>query len=64
MKVLFTNHFGQTRTEKMEHIPRIGDTIPFFYSPYPRVKSVVWFPNEMDTSTLLPSDIDVMILVE
>lgn len=64
MNVLLTNHFGQTRKEKMEHIPRIGDTIPFFYTPYPKVKTVIWFPNEMDSSSLLTTDIDVMILVE
>lgn len=36
-----------TITKKMKTVPRIGDTIPLFFNPWPKVKQVMWFPEEV-----------------
>jgi len=62
-KVMFSNQYGQNTTKEMEHIPRIGDTIPVFHEPYPKVKAVVWFP-EMVMHDFRDMGVDVLVTVE
>lgn len=45
-KVLIADKFGQQQIEDMDYIPRIGDTMPIFYQPYPKVIEVIWFPEK------------------
>ena len=44
-KVMIVSSFGQSVIHQMPIIPRIGDTIPLFYNPRPKVLSVVLLPE-------------------
>ncbi len=59
--IMFVDKFGQEKKRYMEFIPRIGDTIPLFHAPYPKVAQVVWFPEETYEGM---EKIDVFIVVE
>ena len=63
MKVLFVDVFGNQEIEDCCGVPRIGDTIPLFYEPYPKVTNVIWFPEKV-SPILVGKNIDVMIWVE
>ena len=63
MKVLVINNFNQQEIVDLPAIPRIGDTIPLFFSPAPRVKVVCWLPENV-LPELKGSGIDVVINVE
>lgn len=52
MKILFVNEFGQSELKETEILPRIGDNVDMFYKPYPKVTSVLLYPNE-DTAKKL-----------
>lgn len=62
-KVLIINKFGKSKTNDMDYIPRIGDTIPIFYQPWPKVIKVIWFP-EKALPELKGKHIDVIIKVD
>ena len=62
-KVLFIDDYGQEKLHLMDHIPRIGDVIPFFYTPFPKVIEVIWFPEKYKPD-LKGTDTTVLILVE
>ena len=61
MKIFFVNQYEQYEVREMKSIPRIGDTIPLFYQPYPVVTRVVWLPGEFDEKL---KEYDVFITVE
>ena len=62
-RVMITTPSGFSRVEDMDNIPRIGDTIPLFYQPYPTVIKVIWLPTEIE-GELIPKDINVLIVCE
>lgn len=45
-KVMFINRYGKNEIKDMDYIPRVGELIPLFYQPYPRVTQVAWFPEK------------------
>ena len=47
MKILVITEFGQSETADFPEAPRIGDTIPLFFKPYPKVTSVCWLPHKV-----------------
>jgi hypothetical protein len=61
MKVLFINGHGHSESHDMECAPRIGDTIPLFYKPYPKVTGVMWLPEKVDPAM---KGFDCVITVE
>ncbi len=62
-KVLFATANAQNHAvREMEYLPGIGDTVPLFYDPPPKVITRCWFPNVIDGITV-PTDIDVVIIL-
>ena len=65
-KILFLSEFEEHhKIVDSEFIPRIGDTVPFFWHPYPKVSQVIWFPEyiTVDNQTFndLKFECDVII---
>ena len=61
MKIIFTVYNNMQITKEMKNIPRIGDTIPLFFQPWPKVTEVIWFPAAVSKEF---KNIDVLIMVE
>jgi len=49
-KVLIVNEFGNNEVVNLPIIPRIGDTLPLFYKPWPKVQIVCLLPEKFDPS--------------
>lgn len=62
-KVMFINRYGKNEIKDMDYIPRVGELIPLFYQPYPRVTQVAWFPEKI-LPELECKHVDVLITVE
>lgn len=62
-KVMFINRCGKNEIKDMDYIPRVGELIPLFYQPYPRVTQVAWFPEKI-LPELEGKHVDVLITVE
>ena len=45
-KIAITNEFGGNEIAELPLIQRVGDTIPLFYKPYPKVKQVMLMPEK------------------
>jgi len=61
-RVMFISGSGVGEVKDMEFIPSVGDIIPIFYQPYPRVTQVAWFPEKI-LPDLDGKCIDVLITV-
>lgn len=61
-KIFIMTEFGNSETVEMKHVPRIGDTIPLFGKPFPKVQNVIWFPEKVDPE-LVGKGINVIVLV-
>lgn len=61
-KVLAINCHGQNETLQLPIVPRIGDTIPVFYQPWPKVNGVVLKP-EKAFPELVNENFDAVITV-
>jgi hypothetical protein len=58
MKLLIVNQLGNHAIVDSNVIPRVGDRVDLFYTPYPMVTSVLLWPKE---STLKAMNISVAI---
>lgn len=45
-KVAIINEFGSHEIVEIPVVPRIGDTVPMFYKPFPKVKNVLLMPEK------------------
>jgi len=61
--VFFMNKFGKSEISDIIDIPRIGDTIPIFYEPYPKVIEVIWFPHKV-LPELKDTEVDAIVIVK
>jgi hypothetical protein len=62
-KVMVVNSFGNSEIKEMPIVPRIGDTLPLFYNPAPKVNGVVLLPHLMESS-LMDKNLDALVTVE
>jgi len=62
-KLLIMNQFKQQEIVELPGIPRVGDTIPLFFTPAPKVQIVCWMPEEL-LPELNGSGIEAVITVE
>ena len=60
-KILFIDKFEQKEVLIMKGVPRVGDLIPWFYTPTPKVDQVIWLPGKLQESF---EDYDVVIHVK
>ena len=67
MKILIITNSGFNKVIVTDILPRIGDSIDEFYSPYPKVVGVLLYPKEgtiKELSSDMPSDIDAIVTVD
>jgi hypothetical protein len=62
-KIAVIDKFGQSEIVMLPAIPRIGDTIPLFYTPAPRVNRVCFLPEKV-MPELSGQNIDAVVTVE
>ena len=46
MKILIMSEFGDAVVKQVSFVPRVGDNIDVFYTPYPTVIAVLCFPSK------------------
>ncbi len=64
MRALFVDKFKQTKTKEINGTPHEGNIIPIFgYNPPPKVKSVIWFPEDMGDE-FKGLELDIVVVVE
>jgi hypothetical protein len=61
-KVAVVSNFSQEVVD-LPGVPRVGDTIPLFWTPAPKVTHVCWMPEKM-MPEIAGKGIDVVITVE
>lgn len=66
MKILLVSRRGDNEIIESDMVPRVGDGVDKFYRPFPKVKSVLWWPSEtmLAESEVYGVSVDVLILCE
>ena len=67
MNIAIVSKFGIVLKNKTDILPRVGDSVDLFYSPNPKVNSVLLFPRIETLAKLGLSEnanIDVIVLVD
>lgn len=62
-KILIMNQLKQTEVVNLPAIPRVGDTVPLFYNPAPKVTIVCFLPEKL-MPELEGKNIDAVVCVE
>lgn len=66
-KVIFRTEFNQIEIKETKIIPRLGDTLPMFYKPYPSVYKIILFPDMNELRNLdyeKFNEIDAIVFVK
>ena len=63
LNVLIMNDFGGSEAVTLKGAPRIGDTIPLFYEPWPTVYVVSWLPEKI-SDRFKGKNIDLLVMVK
>lgn len=67
MKILIVSELaGKCEVVSVNFIPRVGDLIDRFYTPYPKVSQVIALPSDelIKASGATCTDIDAIIILE